>query len=79
MRTVKSSRNATASRWVIFVQQQRGAPGETIADNYGIWLDPGTPPGDYRLEIGMYRADDRNAVGCLEMAIHLILGILVIK
>lgn len=31
--------------------------GETIADNYGIGIDPATPPGDYRIEVGMYRAD----------------------
>ncbi len=31
---------------------------ETIADNYGIFVEPGTPPGEYRLEIGMYRADN---------------------
>ncbi len=32
--------------------------GETIADNYGILIEPGTPPGDYPIEIGMYRAED---------------------
>lgn len=29
-------------------------PGETIADNYGIPIHPGTPPGHYRVEIGLY-------------------------
>ncbi len=32
-------------------------PGETIADNYGVVIEPETPPGEYRVEIGMYRAD----------------------
>jgi hypothetical protein len=30
------------------------APGETIADNYGVLIHPATPPGDYRVEVGMY-------------------------
>ncbi len=32
--------------------------GENIADNYGLFIEPGTPPEDYRIEIGMYRADN---------------------
>jgi len=46
---------------------------ETIADNYGIFIEPGTPPGDYRVEIGMYRADNgaRLPIGDGD---HLILG-----
>lgn len=32
--------------------------GDRIADNYGVPVPPGTPPGEYRLEIGMYRLDD---------------------
>ncbi|MBM3130674.1 MAG: hypothetical protein FJ009_18850 [Chloroflexi bacterium] len=32
--------------------------GETIVDNYGIFIEPGTPPGDYRVAIGVYRADN---------------------
>jgi 4-amino-4-deoxy-L-arabinose transferase-like glycosyltransferase len=32
-------------------------PGETIADNYGLPVHSATPPGEYRLEIGMYDAD----------------------
>jgi hypothetical protein len=31
--------------------------GEAIADNYGILVEPETPPGEYRVEVGMYRAD----------------------
>ena len=31
---------------------------EPIADNYGIFIEPNTPPGDYRIEIGMYRVSD---------------------
>jgi mannosyltransferase len=29
-------------------------PGETVADNYGILIRPGTPPGPHRIEVGMY-------------------------
>lgn len=29
-------------------------PGETVQDNYGILVLPGTPPGDYQVEVGMY-------------------------
>lgn len=29
-------------------------PGEIIADNYGLPIHPGTPPGVYRVEVGMY-------------------------
>ncbi|MDH7488478.1 MAG: glycosyltransferase family 39 protein [Anaerolineae bacterium] len=32
--------------------------GDRIADNYGVPVPPGTPPGEYRLEIGMYRLDN---------------------
>jgi len=52
--------------------------GETIADNHGIFVEPGVPPGDYRVEIGMYRADNgaRLPVGGGD---HLILGTVQIK
>ncbi|HLG69266.1 MAG TPA: glycosyltransferase family 39 protein, partial [Chloroflexota bacterium] len=29
-------------------------PGDRIEDNYGLLLLPGTPPGQYQLEVGMY-------------------------
>ena len=29
-------------------------PGETIADNYGVLIRPGTPPGQHRVVVGMY-------------------------
>jgi len=32
-------------------------PGEVVPDNYGLLVLPGTPPGTYHIEIGMYRAD----------------------
>jgi hypothetical protein len=32
--------------------------GEVIEDNYGILVDAGTPPGQYQIEIGMYRAEN---------------------
>lgn len=31
--------------------------GESIRDNYGLLILPGTPPGDYRIEVGMYSLD----------------------
>jgi len=33
-------------------------PGTTIADQVMLDVPPGTPPGDYALEVGMYRAED---------------------
>ncbi len=52
--------------------------GETIADNYGLWLAPGIAPGEYRVEVGMYRVDDgaRLRVGEND---HLILGTVMVK
>ena len=49
--------------------------GEDIADNYGILIEPETPLGDYRIEMGMYRADNgaRLSVGDSD---HLILGMI---
>ena len=29
-------------------------PGEVVADNYGVPIHPATPPGKYRVEVGMY-------------------------
>jgi len=29
-------------------------PGETVADNYGVLIRPGTPPGQHRIVVGMY-------------------------
>jgi len=34
------------------------AAGEQITDNYGLLILPGTPPGKYLLEVGLYGADD---------------------
>ncbi len=31
-------------------------PGDTVADNYGVLVRPGTPPGQHRIEVGMYSA-----------------------
>lgn len=28
--------------------------GDTLADNYGVLIPPDTPPGEYRIEVGMY-------------------------
>jgi hypothetical protein len=30
------------------------SPGEVIVDNYGVPIHPATPPGEYRVEVGMY-------------------------
>jgi hypothetical protein len=32
-------------------------PGQTIADNYGVLISPGTPPGEYQVRVGMYALD----------------------
>ncbi len=52
--------------------------GDSIADNYGIMIDAGTPPGEYTIEIGMYRADNgaRLPIARSDETIgdHLILG-----
>ena len=32
-------------------------PGKTIVDNYGLPIHPATPPGTYRVEIGMYNSE----------------------
>jgi mannosyltransferase len=33
-------------------------PGEIIADNYGILLPPGTPPGEHTVRVGLYALED---------------------
>jgi mannosyltransferase len=33
------------------------APGEIVADNHGLPVHPATPPGEYRVEVGMYKLD----------------------
>jgi mannosyltransferase len=33
-------------------------PGELVVDNYGLPIDPATPPGTYRVEVGLYNPDD---------------------
>jgi hypothetical protein len=35
----------------------RWTPGEVVIDNYGLPIHPATPPGEYRLELGMYDAE----------------------
>jgi len=32
-------------------------PGQIIADNYGLLISPGTPPGEYKVKVGMYALD----------------------
>jgi hypothetical protein len=32
-------------------------PGQTIADNYGVLISHGTPPGEYQVQVGMYALD----------------------
>jgi 4-amino-4-deoxy-L-arabinose transferase-like glycosyltransferase len=33
------------------------SPGETVDDNYGVFIHPATPPGRYRVEVGLYDAE----------------------
>jgi hypothetical protein len=33
------------------------APGEVVADNHGLPIHPATPPGEYRVEVGLYDAE----------------------
>ena len=33
-------------------------PGERVADNYGLLIQPGTPPGEHTLQVGLYGLDD---------------------
>jgi len=33
-------------------------PGDTFSSHQGIWIQPGTPPGNYTLIMGLYRGDD---------------------
>jgi hypothetical protein len=32
--------------------------GETVVDRHALWLPPDTPPGRYRLVLGLYRPGD---------------------
>ncbi len=52
--------------------------GETIADRYGVLLDAPVAPGEYQVEIGMYRADsgERLPVGDSD---HLIIGTVLVQ
>ncbi|MBI1878488.1 MAG: hypothetical protein HYR94_09720 [Chloroflexi bacterium] len=34
------------------------AVGETIVDRHGLWIPPQTAPGDYELQVGLYRPTD---------------------
>lgn len=40
--------------------------GEVIADNYGLLVLPGTPPGEHQLEIGMYSLETGERLPVLE-------------
>ena len=52
--------------------------GELIADNIGVFIEPGTPPGDYRVIVGMYRADNGARLPIGESD-HLILGTIQVR
>ena len=41
-------------------------PGEVIVDQYEVRVQPGAPPGQYVLEIGMYRAETGNRLSILD-------------
>ncbi len=53
-------------------------PGETVADNYGVLIRPGTPPGEHRVVVGMYSpiSGQRLAIseGEQDRGDHLVLG-----
>lgn len=51
-------------------------PGETIADNHGVPVHPATPPGDYRLQIGMYNAETGQRLRTPEGSDHVELDLL---
>jgi hypothetical protein len=42
------------------------AVNETVQDRYGIPVLAGTPPGDYFVELGMYRAEDGKRLGIVD-------------
>ncbi len=50
--------------------------GELVRDKVGLLIYPGTPPGDYTLEIGLYRADDGARLRVKDGQDHLVLGTL---
>ncbi len=41
-------------------------PGEMVVDNYGLPIHPATPPGEYRVEVGMYGAETGRRLVTLE-------------
>ena len=41
-----------------FLDSVRPLPGETVIDNHGLLLPPGTPPGRYTLLVGLYDLAD---------------------
>jgi hypothetical protein len=41
-------------------------PGEVVADNHGVLIHPATPPGMYRVEVGMYDAETGRRLVTLE-------------
>lgn len=53
-------------------------PNDIVQDRVGLWIKPGTPPGDYDLEIGLYRADDGTRLRVLTGDDHVVLGSLTV-
>lgn len=53
--------------------------GEIIADNYGVLIEPGTPPGEYKLVLGMYRVDNGARLRIDDDGDHLVLGSLHVR
>jgi len=57
--------------------------GETIQDNYGLPVLTGTPPGEYQIEIGLYRAENGQRLPITDgdgkaLGDHLLIGSLVV-
>ena len=58
--------------------------GETIQDNHGIRVLPGTPPGEYQIEVGLYRLDNGQRLPATDandkpLGDHILLGPLTIR
>ncbi len=41
-------------------------PGESVTDRHGLWVQAGTPPGDYQVHLSVYRARDGHQLDLLD-------------
>lgn len=49
---------------------------DEIVDKMGVWIPPGTPPGEYVLVLGLYRADNGERLRLINGTDHLVLATL---